>query len=197
MQRLPPLSWNCNSHRAPQWERKWVWGIVHDINPPKHYSSRSNTDRQTQSKSTIYLLKGKLNQQSLWLLSTLIWWWLSWMSPSSFLSGDFMGPLPAILDSHYCAVVWVPLFCHPHFRYSEQNTSFLFTKPGNWMPHRHQTVQLSKRADRKGCGGGSIWGCLNGKVRGIGKQRDREKCKVREGVFLPEPKKIISTSIWK
>lgn len=149
MQCLSPLSWNCNSHRAPQWDRKWVWGIVHDINPPKHYSSRSNTGRQTQSKSTINFLKEELNQQSLWFLSPLIWQWLSWMPLSSVLSlVVFLGPLPAILDSHYCAVVRVPLFCHPHFRYSEHNTSFLLKKPGNWEPH-HQTAQMRKRAKRR------------------------------------------------
>lgn len=62
------------------------------------------------------------------------------------LSGYFMGPLPAILDSHYC--VWVPLFCHPRFRYSEQNTGFLFTKPGIQESH-HRTVQLGNVALRR------------------------------------------------
>lgn len=154
IQCLPSLSANCNSHRAPQLERKWVWGIVHDINPHKHYSARQDpiqTDKH-KIKSTIYLPKEKLNQQSFWLLSTLIWQWLSWMPLSSVVSADFMGPLPAILDSHYCAVVWVPLFCYPRFRYSEQSTGFLFTKPGNWETH-HQTVQLrgvekKEKADR-------------------------------------------------
>lgn len=53
----PPLSWNRNSHRAPQWERKWVWGIVHDINPPKHNHSRQDpiqTGKHNVNQQSIY-----------------------------------------------------------------------------------------------------------------------------------------------
>lgn len=56
---LSPLTWSCNSHRAPEWERKWVWGIVHDINPPKHYSSRHDSLQTDKHKFNNIFTKGK------------------------------------------------------------------------------------------------------------------------------------------
>lgn len=90
-----PLSWSCNSHRASQWNRKWVWGIVRDFNPPKHYSSRSKTDTDGDQ-----FLQAKLNPLD--FCPSLIWQCLPWMLPCFVLSWDFMGPHPVILDSHYC-----------------------------------------------------------------------------------------------
>lgn len=122
-------------------------GLAVTLILPKHHSPRQDTERETQSKSTIYLQTENIN-----LKSSLDFAWCHLTPTFLFLFPPFplvifMGLLPAILDSHYWAIVWVPLFCHPRFRYSEQSTGFLFTEPSTREPlHQHrQTVESQRR----------------------------------------------------
>lgn len=102
---VSPLSWLCNSHRAPQWGRKWVWGIVSDINPPKHCTSPEDptqTDKDKGKKQHLFA-KGKLHQLS-WLPVSLLSLLCSALLCSLVILWDPFLPswIPIIVQLHGC-----------------------------------------------------------------------------------------------